>query len=150
MNLTTTFKAHSQPETVFAAFHQYKIKRRPGSFFHSRLVKWRFHVLTDHTLGLGAVYDWKIWLFGIPILAFKEQVVEWREGECVAYRAIWGWEMDFRIDLQPDGEATRVTVDTDLALPGPEFLNRLLRPAYEWGLRSVCRRGLHKEGIRTT
>ncbi len=150
MKLSTTFNAIASPETVFTALHHYKINRDPASFFPSRLVKWRFQVLSENTLGVGATYDWKIWLLGIPMLAFQEQVVEWQEGKSVAYRAIQGWEMDFRVDLVPVGEGTRVDVNTDLSLPGPEFLNRLLRPAYEWGFQMVCRRGLRKEGIRTS
>lgn len=150
MKLQTQFKAFASPETVFASFHQYKIKRDPGSFFPSKLVKWQFRVLSENTLGLGATYDWKIWLLGIPVLTFQEQVVEWQAGECVAYRAIQGWEMDFRIDLQPAGNATRVDVEADLALPGPDFIHSLLRPVYERGLQSVCRKGLGREAIHTT
>lgn len=149
MRLSTSFKANASPETVFAAFHQYKIKRDPASFFPSKLVKWRFRVLSKNSLGVGATYDWKIWLLGVPMLAFQESVVEWQEGRSVAYRAIQGWQMDFRIELEPDGEKTRVGVNSDLSLPGPEFLNRMLRPVYEWGLQIVCRKGLGKMKIQT-
>lgn len=147
MKLTTTFSALASPDTIFDAFHQYKIHRDPGSFFPSKLVKWRFQVLSKNTLGVGATYSWKIWLLGIPVLAFQEQVVEWQEGESVAYRAIQGWEMDFRIQLRPTDGGTQVCVSTDLFILGPAFLNRLLRPAYEWGLKRVCQRGLQNEGI---
>lgn len=57
--------------------------------------------------------------------------------------------MDFRIDLSSPGEGTLITVKTDLALPGPTCIHQLLRPAYEWGLKWVCRKGLQKEGIKT-
>lgn len=147
MKLSTSFLTDAAAVEVFDALHRYKISRDPKRFFPSRLVQWHFRVLTDHALGLGAVYDWKIWLLGIPVLAFQEQVVEWEEGKCVAYRAISGWEMDFHIDLKADGESTRVEVDTDLALPGPDFIHSLLRPAYELGLKRVCQSGLRKEGV---
>lgn len=150
MKLTTTFIALEKPEIIFSAFHQYKLRRNPASFFPSLFVKWHFQVLSENTLGIGATYDWKIWLLGFPVLAFQEKVVEWKEGEAVAYRAIQGWEMDFRVDLQPEGEGSRVTIDTDLALPGPDFLNDVLRPVYEQGLQKVCRKGLRNEGIPTT
>lgn len=149
MRLKTHFYAIARPEMVFEALHQYKIHRDPASFFPSKLVKWRFRVLSENTLGMGATYDWKIWLLGIPVLAFQEQAVEWQAGKSVAYRAIQGWEMDFRVDLQPDGKGTQVKVDTDLTLPGPAFTHRLLRPVYEWGLQKVCMDGLKKEGIGT-
>jgi hypothetical protein len=149
MKLTTTFIALEKPEIVFSAFHQYKRRKNPASFFPSLFVKWQFRVLSENTLGIGATYDWKIRLLGFPMLVFQEKVVEWQEGESVAYRAIQGWEMDFRVDLQPDGEGTLVSVYTDLALPGPAFIHSLLRPAYEWGLQKVCMRGLRKEGIGT-
>ena len=149
MELKTHFYAIANPETVFAALHQYKINRDPASFFPSKLVKWRFQVLSENTLGVGATYAWKIWLLGSPVLAFQEQVVAWQAGKSVAYRAIQGWEMDFRVDLVPAEGGTQVDVHTDLCLPGPEFLNRLLLPVYEWGLQKVCRKGLGKENIQT-
>lgn len=149
MKLKTTFTALENPGIVFSAFHQYKLKRNPAGFFPSLFVKFQFRVLSENTLGIGATYDWKIWLLGFPVLAFQEKVVEWQEGESVTYHAIQGWEMDFRINLRPDSEGTQVKVGTDLALPGPAFTHRLLRPAYEWGLQKVCMRGLKKEGIET-
>jgi len=150
MKLMTTFTAQEKPESVFSAFHQYKLRRNPASFFLSLIAKWQFQMLSENALGIGPTYDWKIWLLGFPLLAFQEKVVKWREGKSVAYQAVEGWEMDFRVDLQPEGEVTRVTVDTDLALPGSDFLNNLLRPLYEQGLRMVCRNGLSKEGIQTS
>lgn len=150
MKLTTTFIALEKPEIVFSAFHQYKLRLNPASFFPSLFVKWQFRVLSENTLGIGATYDWKIWVLGFPVLAFQEKVVEWKEGEAVAYRAIQGWEMEFRVDLQPESEGTRVTIDTDLVLPGPDFLNNVLRPVYEQGLQMVCRKGLSNEDIPTT
>lgn len=149
MKLRTTFVALDKPEIVFSAFHQYKLRRNPASFFPSPFIKWQFRVVSENTLGIGATYAWRIWLLGFPVLAFQEKVVEWQEGESVAYRAIQGWKMDFRVNLQPDGDGTQVKVDTDLALPGPAFTHRLLRPAYEWGLQKVCMHGLKKEGIGT-
>lgn len=88
----------------------------PARFFPARLARWRFRVLTQHTLGPGAIYDWKIWLLGIPILAFQEQVVEWQPGRRVAYQAISGWEMSFQIDLEPHGQDTSVIVDLDISI----------------------------------
>ena len=110
------------------------------------MVKWRFEVLSDHVLGLDAVYDWKIWLLGIPVLDFKEKVVEWEAGKGVAYRAISGWEMCFRIVLNADDGSTRVRICIDLSL-GNRLLEKSLRPFIEWGLDKACRRGLRKEGI---
>jgi hypothetical protein len=105
--------------------------------------------MTENVLGLGARYDWKIWLLGIPLLAFQEQVIEWQAGRSVAYRAISGWEMNFRINLAPEGENTHITVETSFSLPGINSLNEQLLPAYNWGLKKVCMRGLNKEGIKT-
>ncbi|MFQ5419486.1 MAG: hypothetical protein ACE5FD_00860 [Anaerolineae bacterium] len=149
MNLTTEFIADAAAPELFDTFHHYKISRNPAQFFPAKLVKWEFRVLTEHTLGIGAQYDWKIWLLGIPVLAFQEQVVAWEAGKRVAYRAISGWQMDFCIDLEPAGTGTQIKVVTDLSLPGFPALNRLLRPLYNRGLALVCRRGLHREGIKT-
>ncbi len=149
MKLEAEFIARAPAPQVFNAFHQYKINRDPARFFPGKLIQWEFNVLTEHALGLGAQYEWKIRLLGIPVLAFQEQVVAWEEGKQVAYRAIAGWQMDFCIDLKPINAETVLNVTTDLALPGFQALNRLLRPLYNWGLAQVCRRGLHKEGIRT-
>lgn len=91
MKLETQFEAIASPEDVFAAFHNYKIHRDPANFFPSKLVRWRFQVLSENALGIGATYDWKIWLLGVPVLAFQEKVVEWQEDKSVAYRAIQGW-----------------------------------------------------------
>ena len=150
MNLSTTFIAMEKPEMVFSAFHRYKLRRNLSSFFPSLFVKWRFFVLSENTLGIGATYDWKIWLLGFPVLQFQEQVVEWQDGKSVANYATQGWEMDFRIDLEAAENGICVDVVTDLSLPGPDFLNRFLLPAYEWGLQIVCRKGLSNEGIRTS
>jgi len=90
MNYATEFWAFAGREDVFSAFHQYKISGDPQRFFPSRLVRWNFWVLTDNAIGIGATYDWRIELLGIPILDFREQVVEWRDGERVTYRAVSG------------------------------------------------------------
>ncbi len=148
MKFETEIIAEARPEDVFAAFHQYKVSRNPSRFFPSKLVKWHFDVLTDHTLGSGAIYEWKIWLLRIPVLHFKERVVEWQEGKSVAYEAISGWKMHFRVDLEPEGEYTLVKVSIDFSL-GVQLLDRLLRPFIEWGLGRVCRSGLGKEGVKT-
>lgn len=108
-----------------------------------------FRVVTGHTLGVGAMYDWKIWVLGVPILKFEEQVVEWQAAQSVAYQAISGWKMYFRVDLDPLNENTLVTVTIDFSL-GWLVLDTLFRPFIEWGLNRVCRQGLHKEGICTT
>ena len=149
MNLTTEFMADAAAPEVFDAFHQYKISRDPARFFPSKLVKWEFRVLTEYTLGIGAQYDWKIWLLGIPVLAFREQVVAWEEGRRVAYQAISDWQMNFCVDLEPAEFGTRVKVMTDLSLPEFPVINRFLRPLYNWGLEKVCHRGLDREGIKT-
>ena len=149
MKLVTEFVARAPALEVFNAFHQYKVSRDPARFFPAKLIQWEFNVLTDQALGIGAQYEWKIRLLGLPLLAFQEQVVAWEEGKRVAYQAISGWQMDFCIDLKPVKAGTALKVTTDLALPGFPALNRLLRPLYNWGLAQVCRRGLHKEGIKT-
>ncbi len=149
MKYQTQFLAWATPDAVFDATHQYKLERNPGRFFPSRLVGWRFRVLTNQTLGPGAIYDWKIWLLKIPILAFQEQVTVWQPGRRVAYQAKSGWEMSFQIDLEPRGEDTLVAVSLDISLGHP-LVDRLCRPFVEWGLEIVCRRGLNREGIQTT
>ncbi len=148
MKYRSQFLAQATPEAVFDTMHYYKLDRNPGRFFPSGLVRRRFRVLTDYTLGPGAIYDWKIWLLGIPVLSFQEQVVAWRPGRRVAYRATSGWHMSFQIDLEPHGQDTVVTVSLDFSL-GPSIVGRLLRPFVEWGLGTVCRRGFSREGIPT-
>lgn len=146
MRYTTQLEAQAGPEEIFDAFHRYKTSEDPSRFFPSRLSRMDFHVVTKHTLGVGAIYDWRIWALGIPVLKFREQVVEWEAAKAVAYKAISGWEMYFRVDLKPKMESTLVTVAIDFSL-GVLFLDRLFRPFIEWGLNRVCRRGLRKEGI---
>lgn len=148
MNFKTEFISEAEPQAVFAALHQYKVSQNPARFFPSRLVRWHFEVLTSHTLGQGATYEWKIWLLGFPVLAFTEQVVAWQDGRLVVYEAISGWDMRFRVDLAPDEGGTLVKVAIDFSL-GVRFLDWLLRPFIEWGLGRVVRSGLGKEGIRT-
>ncbi len=149
MNYVTELKALAGPEEVFSTLYQYKIVGDPRRFFPSKLVKWNFQVLTDNPIGLGATYDWRIFLLRIPVLAFTEQVVEWQDGRSVAYQAISGWTMYFRVCLEPDGESTRVKVEIDFSV-GNLLIDRMLRPFVEWGLEKVCRHGLTKEGIQTT
>jgi hypothetical protein len=66
----------------------------------------------------------------------------------VAYKAISGWKMYFRVNLEPAADCTLVAVTIEFSL-GSKVLDRLLRLLVEWGLGRVCRNGLQKEGIRT-
>jgi hypothetical protein len=54
-----------------------------------------YQVVTEHTLGLDVLYDWKFSIMGIPFFSFREKVVEWQEGRRVAYQAISGRKMYF-------------------------------------------------------
>lgn len=149
MNYQTELLVDAEPKDVFASLHQYKLTRRPDDYFFGplvrRLARMEFEVLTPHTLGLGATYKWKIRLLGFTVLQFQEQIVEWIEGKCVAYRALTGWDMTFRSDLEPMDGATLARVKIDFTFGSP-FLDRMLRPAVQTGLRIVCK-GLIRRGI---
>lgn len=142
MKYETTFLIKARPNDVFMAIHEYKLKRTPNEFFSwlfmGTLVKMDFRVLTRHPLGMGAIYDWKFKVLGIPFLAFQEKVVEWVEGRTVAYRAIAGWDMFFRLDVEPEEDSTRVRETINFST-GSAFFDQLLRPFIEWGLHEVGR-----------
>lgn len=137
-------RVNADPNAVFAAIHQYKVSRRPGDLFGDalppKIVKIDFAVLSDNTLGPGAVYDWEFRLLGLPILKFQEQVVEWIEGKSVAYQAITGWEMTFRTRLEPVSGGTHVKAEIDFSPFGIAFLDWLFTPIVKWGLRRVYKR----------
>jgi len=140
----TTFKIGRNSEEVSAALHQYKINRRPadlfGSVLPSWLVKMDFQVLTNNTLGLGAIYDWKFRVLGVPVLKFKEEVIEWQEGKSVAYQAISGWRMFFRTELEPVSEGTLIKTEIDFSPLRFAFADRLFGPIVKWGLNKVYKR----------
>src|SRR5574341_1138471 len=150
MQYSATFLVKAKPGDVFAAIHEYKVRRQPDDFFAWRflraLINTDFQVLTVHTLGLGAIYDWKFRILGLPVFAFQEKVVEWVEGRTVAYGAISGWEMFFRVDVEPHNGSTRVTELIDFST-GSRLFDRLCRPFFEWGLRKVGQ-GLVRRGLK--
>jgi len=86
MRYTTKLLVKANPQEVFEALHQYKRDRKPNEFFSwlflGTIVKMNFHVLTENVVGLGAIDDWKFKLFGYPIFAFQEKIVEWQECFC--------------------------------------------------------------------
>jgi len=144
MRYKTEFKIKANLKEVFAALHQYKIDRRPGELFGTVLPSWLvkidFRVLTSNTLGLGAVYNWKFKILGIPILKFKEKVVEWKEGKSVAYQAISGWKMFFRTELEPSTEGTLIKTEIDFSPMGFVIFDWLFSPVVKWGLNKVYKR----------
>ena len=144
MRYTTEFKVKAPQNKVFAALHQYKINRRPSDLFGDVLppgiVKIDFSVLTENTLGLGAVYDWKFRILGIPILRFQEKIIEWTEGKSVSYQAISGWKMFFRTELEHRPEGTLIKTQIDFSLFGIAIFDRLFAPIVRWGLSRVYKR----------
>jgi polyketide cyclase/dehydrase/lipid transport protein len=150
MRYTTELLVNAQPQEVFDALHQYKRERNPNAFFSwlflGTIVKMDFRVLTENVVGLGATYDWKFRLFGYPIFAFQEQIVEWEEGKTVSYQAISGWNMLFRVHVEPHHGQTLATIQIDFSL-GMKVLNRLFRFFIEWGLHKVSKRSIDR-GLR--
>lgn len=141
MKYGITMKVDAPPKQVFAATHHYKKTRRPSELIgDSKLVKTDFRVLTRNTLGLGAVYSWKFSIFGVRILEFKERIVEWQEDRLVAYQAISGWKMLFRLELIPTREGTFLKIEIHLSPTGISFLDLLLRPVVQWGLTNSVKR----------
>lgn len=146
----TTLIVNAAPQDVFSAIHEYKLRRRPDQFFSllflERLVKMEFRVLTGHTLGLGAIFDWRFSALGVTLLAFQEQIVEWVPDKTVAYQAVSGWSMHFKVDLDGDNSETHVSVQLDISTGNP-VVDRLFRPFFEWGLRQAVR-NLIAKGLR--
>ncbi|MFQ6089603.1 MAG: hypothetical protein ACE5K0_11990 [Candidatus Methanofastidiosia archaeon] len=144
MRYETEFKVNAKPKEVFTTLHRYKINRRPSELFGGVLPPWLvkidFQVLTDHTLGLGAVYYWKFKILGISILRFKEKVIEWKEGKSVAYQAISGWEMLFQIELERLTMGTLIKTQIDFSPIGFKFFDWLFSPIVKWGLNRVYKR----------
>ena len=137
---------------VFRALHWYKHDRDPNRFFLGpklgNLAKMHFEVVTPQVVGLGATYAWRICVLGKQVLRFQEQIVEWEEDKVAGYRAISGWQMEFRTVLEQEGSGTEVNVEIDFSF-GSRFLDRMLRPIVEYGLLKVCtsliRRGLRRD-----
>lgn len=149
MHYATRFLVPAEPAEVFAAIHRYKHERNPGAYFlgplFSRVVHMGFQVVSPNAVGLGATYDWRITLFGLSVLQFREQVVEWVPARAVGYQAVRGWNMTFRTELEPAGEGTLVCISIDCST-GFALLDRIAKPVVEIGLRLVSggmiRRGL--------
>ena len=150
MKYTTMLLVNAQPQEVFDALHQYKRERDPNTFFSwlflGTIVKMDFRVLTEHVVGLGATYDWTFRLFGHPIFAFRERIVEWEEGKTVTYQAISGWNMLFRVQVEPHQDQTLATIQIDFSL-GAKVLDRVFRFFIEWGLRRVSKHAIER-GLR--
>jgi len=144
MRYAIEVRINNQPNVVFDAIHQYKVRRSPADLFGDvlppKVVKIDFNVLTRNTLGLGAIYAWEFRVFGVPILKFCEQVVEWEEGKSVGYRALSGWEMSFYTNLKPMPGGTLVKTVIDFSPFGFAFLNWLFTPVVKWGLSRVYKR----------
>ncbi|MBE0448285.1 MAG: hypothetical protein IBX64_09355, partial [Actinobacteria bacterium] len=149
MRYKTEFIFNARPEEIFDAIHRYKVERNPNKYFLGNFTKlfidMDFKVLTTETLGLGATYGWNIKVFGIPTLKFTERIVEWQKGRTVAYEAVSGWKMFFRIDLESVGEATLVKVQLDYST-GSRFFDRLPRLLVVSGLKRASQ-NLIKRGL---
>lgn len=145
-----TFTVQTAPEDVFAATHEYKLRQRPAEFFSflslEKLVKMEFRVLTPHALGLGATYDWTFRVLGTPILVFQEKIIDWVDGRTTSYRAVSGWNMTFRIDVEAEDGGSRVTEQIDIST-GIPFTDRLFRGFIEWGLKRVGKK-LVERGLK--
>ena len=78
--LTAFVLIHAAPADVFEAMHRYKVERNPTAYFLGsllgRVVHMGFHVVSPNALGMGATYDWRFTVFGVPIFRFREQVTE--------------------------------------------------------------------------
>lgn len=150
MRYTTKLLVNARPQEVFDALHQYKRERDPNTFFSwfflGTIVKMDFHVLTENVVGEGATYDWTFRLFGHPIFAFQEQIVEWQEGKSVSYQAISGWNMLFRVQVEPHHDQTLATIQIDFSL-GAKLLDLVFRFFIEWCLYRVSKRSIER-GLR--
>ncbi|MCZ7574394.1 MAG: SRPBCC family protein [Ardenticatenaceae bacterium] len=110
--VVVTTRIAAPPEAVFAAIAD---PRKP--FLTGNPVT-TMTVVGDQTVGAGTVYRWT---FALPLgltLQFDEVVTEWIENQCLAYRAISGWEMAAASALAPDDGGTRVTFTLRYQLPG--------------------------------
>jgi len=144
MKYATEIIMKVSPANVFAALHQYKVNRKPSSLFGAVLpagiVKIDFKVLTDNTLGLGAIYEWKFRFLGITVLKFREKIIEWTEGISVSYQAISGWKMFFRTELEPITEGTCLKTQIEFSPFGNTILDQMFAPVVRWGLNKVNNR----------
>lgn len=137
----TEFKIKGTAEEVFNALHQYKKNRQPidlfGTVLPSWLVKINFRVLSDNTLGLGAIYDWEFKIFGITILKFQEKIVEWEEQKLVAYESISRWKMSFRTELTPIHDFILLKTQINFSPFHFVLFDWLFTPVVKWGLNKV-------------
>ncbi len=147
MKYKTTFEVSANNAKVFQAIHLYKLQRKPANYFLGGILrllfKMDFKVITPNTLGMDAIYDWKISLLGIRIFAFQEQVVEWIENEAVSYKGIEGWNFYFETKLAPKNNGTEVYTSIEFTT-GSKIVDRLAKPFFELGLKQISRRAINK------
>jgi len=140
MRYATHFLIRAAPADVFEAMHRYQVERNPTAYFLGsllgRIVHMGFQVVSPNALGMGATYDWRFTLLGMPVFRLREEVVEWDEGRAVGYRAARGWNMEFRTELAPVGAGTMVDTSIEFST-GLRFLDRAAKPLFETGLRLV-------------
>jgi len=137
---------------VFNALHHYKHDRDPNAFFLGpwllTFVDMQFEILTENPVGLGATYAWAISVLGREILRFHEQIIEWKQDELVVYRAVSGWDMEFRTEVLERDAGSLLIVEINITFGHP-LLDRILRPFVQFGLGKVCQklveRGLRRE-----
>ncbi len=87
-------------------------------------------------VGVGTKYRWT---FALPLgltFRFDEVVTEWVQNECIAYRAISGWEMEAGPVLTRDRGGTCFHFTLRYRFPG------LWKMAPRWLMRLGCRQGL--------
>lgn len=102
-------------------------------------------VLTENATGLGSAFKWYGELGPIRLKS-REEVVEWRENERVAYTGkMFGVKFDSSMTLEKAGSGkTSLTVDIEYKIPiimGGRILDRLL---LKWIMQEYVDKSLEK------